>query len=221
VKRLAASFVLACRNNSFHKYIARDTALCCARSYRESMAKFSQMCTLDVWYASTELKQMMASAKEKETQRRIRKRLAKARAKTVLEYLYPKLVGTDGAIPKIKDNPPLIYHPRALEQKGHAEMLRTALAAYRESLPEQNRILLDRFKIMDVAHKVVGIGSVGTPCLIVLLMATETDSLFLQLKEARASVLEPYAGKSRYANHGQRVVIGCHLMQSASDLFLG
>jgi uncharacterized protein (DUF2252 family) len=156
---------------------------------------------------------------------RLRKRIAKARAKTVLEHLYPQLIGTEGIAPTIKDNPPLIYHPQKTRYKGFADVFtgvfRKAFAAYRETLPEDRRILLDRFKPVDVALKVVGVGSVGTACGIVLLMANEKDPLFLQVKEARASVLEPYAGKSQYANHGQRVVTGCRLMQSASDLFLG
>ena len=96
-----------------------------------------------------------------------------------------------------------------------------AFADYRETLPEHRRPLLDRFKLMDIAIKVVGIGSVGTMCGVILLMANESDPLFLQVKEARQSVLEDYAGKSVHPNHGQRIVIGCKLMQSASDLFLG
>jgi uncharacterized protein (DUF2252 family) len=99
--------------------------------------------------------------------------------------------------------------------------VRNAFAAYRETLSEQRRVLLDRYQLMDIAIKVVGVGSVGTFCAVMLLMASDTDPLFLQVKQARPSVLEPYAGKSRHANHGQRVVMGCQLMQSASDLFLG
>lgn len=221
VKRLAASFVLACRSNGFRKDIARDTALSCVRSYRLSMADFSQMRALDVWYASTELEKIIASIKDKEGQARIQKRLAKARSKTVLEHQYPELVGTHGPTPKIKDDPPLIYHPEFQKQKSFAEIFRKAFVAYRETLPECRRILLDRFKFMDIALKVVGVGSVGTACAVMLFMANEQDPLFLQVKEAGTSVLEPYAGKSHYANHGKRVVVGCQLMQSASDLFLG
>ena len=221
VKRLAASFVLACRSNGFNKSDARDTALSCVRSYRLSMAEFSQMRALDVWYATGELEKIIASVKDKETQARMRKRLAKARSQTVLEHLYPELVVTDGSAPKIKDDPPLIYHHKVQKQKGFADLFWKAFAAYRETLPEYRRILLDRFKLMDIAIKVVGVGSVGTACAVMLFMANEKDPLFLQVKEAGSSVLEPYAGKSQYANHGQRVVSGCQLMQSASDLFLG
>src|SRR5262249_10556415 len=152
---------------------------------------------------------------------RLQKRLAKARDRSVVEHDFPAMVHTQGPTPTIRDNPPLIYHWR---ETGHEEMMnvvRKAFGAYRDTLAEHKRVLLDRFRLMDLAIKVVGVGSVGTRCFIVLLMADENDPLFLQVKEARASVLEPFAGKSLHANHGERVVAGCHLMQSASDLFLG
>ena len=143
----------------------------------------------------------------------------KARSRSVLEHDFPELVTTAGQVPTIKDNPPLIYHAR--EHKEFPEAVRKAFVDYRETLPEHRRLLLDRFQLVDIAIKVVGVGSVGTACGVVLLMAGEKDPLFLQVKEARPSVLEAYAGKSKYSNQGQRVVIGCQLMQSASDLFLG
>lgn len=115
----------------------------------------------------------------------------------------------------------MIYHWNQLGKKEYAANIRNAFARYRESLPDERRTLLNRFEMKDVAIKVVGVGSVGTFCGIALLMAGEDDPLFLQIKQANASVLEPYAGKSIYANHGERVVRGCLLMQSASDLFLG
>lgn len=221
VKRLAVSFVLASRNNGFHKGVVRDAVLSCVRSYRQSMAEFSEMRTLDVWYASADVETIIGNIKDKEAQKRARKTIAKARSRTYHEHLYPKLVGADSPTPTIKDAPPLIFHAGEYIRKGYADVFRKVFAAYRETLPEHRRILLDRFKPMDMANKVVGVGSVGTRCGILLLMANEEDPLFLQIKEAGPSVLEPYAGKSKYANHGQRVVIGCQLMQSASDLFLG
>ena len=124
-------------------------------------------------------------------------------------------------MPVIKDNPPLIYHGR---EQHHTELfahVKEAFTRYRQTLQEDRRVLLDRYEVRDVAIKVVGIGSVGTRCGIMLLMAGWKDPLFLQVKQACASVLEAYAGKSVYPNHGQRVVNGCRLMQSASDLFLG
>ena len=102
-----------------------------------------------------------------------------------------------------------------------AANVRKAFARYRETLPEHRRLLLDRFKVADIAIKVVGVGSVGTMCAVLLLLAREGDPLFLQVKQAGPSVLEAYAGKSAHPNNGQRIVIGCQLMQSASDLFLG
>jgi hypothetical protein len=147
--------------------------------------------------------------------------LAKARARSVLEHDYPKLVAESGGKPTIKDRPPLIYHPTEPGVRVLLERTQAAFADYRESMQEDRRVLLDRYELKDIAIKVVGIGSVGTFCAVGLMMAGERDPLFLQVKEARASVLEPYAGASIYPNHGQRVVNGCRLMQSASDIFLG
>jgi uncharacterized protein (DUF2252 family) len=221
VKRLAASFVLACRHNGFADDFARETVLACVGSYRKRMAEFSQMPVLDVWYASIDVDDMIETLMERQARKRLEKRLAVARHRSVLEHDFPKLTQVLGQLPLIKDNPPLIYHWHEESQKQFFANIQTAFATYRESLEDDRRVLLDRYEIEDVALKVVGVGSVGTWCGIALLLAGEKDPLFLQIKEARASVLEPYAGKSAFANHGQRVVNGCRLMQSASDLFLG
>jgi uncharacterized protein (DUF2252 family) len=221
VKRLAASFVLACRNNGFSEDCARDAALSCVRSYRERMAEFSEMRVLDVWYARMDIADLIPTIKDAQARKRLRKRLASARNRSVLEHDFPKLAEVVGRLPTIKDNPPLIYHWR---KHGHGEFfagVKVAFASYRETMQEDRRLLLDRYELHDIAIKVVGVGSVGTWCGILLLLASEQDPLFLQVKEARPSVLEAYAGKSMYANHGQRVVNGYRLMQSASDLFLG
>lgn len=218
VKRLATSFVLACRSNGLSEGDARDAVLACVRSYREHMSEFSRMRTLDVWYSSFDVEAALPQIKNGESRKRFRKRLAKARKQSVEEHDFPKLADTASENITIKDNPPLIYHWREVHND---EDIRQGFAHYRESLPEERRMLLDRFEIKDMAIKVVGVGSVGTVCLIVLLMAAEDDPLFLQIKEANASVLEAYAGKSIYSNHGERVVRGCLLMQAASDLFLG
>src|SRR5262249_12400785 len=146
---------------------------------------------------------------------------AKARQRSVVEHDFPQLVTTAGLGPEIKENPPLIYHWR---EQGHAEFttnVQQAFARYRDTLQEDRRLLLDRFKLLDSAIKLVGVGSVGTLCAVAHMMASEDDPLYLQIKEARSSVLEDYGGKSVHANHGQRVVAGSRLMQSASDLFLG
>jgi uncharacterized protein (DUF2252 family) len=221
VKRLAASFILASRHNGFSEDGARDAALACVRSYRARMAQYSEMPILDVWYASLDIDAVIATIHDRVARVRAQKRLAKARAFSALEHQFPELVLASGFTPTIKEAPPLIFHWR---EQGHEEQMaavRNAFAAYRESLPEHRRLLLDRYTLLDIAIKVVGVGSVGTFCGILLLMASEEDPLFLQFKQARPSVLEPYAGRSDYANHGQRIVIGCQLLQSASDLFLG
>ena len=221
VKRLAASFVLACRNNNFSEDCARDAVLRCVCSYRQHMAEFSEMPVLDVWYASIDIEKLIPTIGDKEARKRIQKRLASARQRSVLEHEFPELVTTAGLAPTIKENPPLIFH---WHEQGHEEMwanIQKGFARYRETLQEDRRLLLDRFKVMDMAVKVVGVGSVGTFCAILLLMASERDPLFLQVKEARPSVLEAYAGKSIHSNDGQRIVHGCRTVQSASDMFLG
>jgi uncharacterized protein (DUF2252 family) len=221
VKRLAASFVLACRNNGFSQSCARDAVLGCVRSYREHMAEYSQMPVLDVWYASIDVERILPKIRDKEARKRHEKQLARARARSVLEHDFPKLAAKAGRVPTIKDSPPLIFHPREEGVEDLLSRAREAFAGYRASVQEDRRTLIDRFEMTDIAIKVVGVGSVGTFCTVVLLMASELDPLFLQVKEARRSVLEPYAGKSIYANHGQRIVNGYRLMQSASDIFLG
>lgn len=221
VKRLAASFVLACRSNGFSEDTARDTVLACVRSYRERMREFSQIRVLDVWYAHIDVEEQMEYFDDKQARKRLQERLAKARAHSALEHDFPKLAEVAGRRSVIKDNPPLIFHWRKQEQGQFFAEAQAAFAAYRATLQDDRQHLLDHYELRDVAVKVVGVGSVGTWCGILLLLASEQDPLFLQVKEARASVLEAYAGPSIYPNHGQRVVNGCRLMQSASDLFLG
>lgn len=172
-----------------------------------------------MWYARIDAEDAL-DAFEGKTAARLKKRIAKAAARSVAEDDFPKLAQTDGARPSIRDNPPLIYHRRRDDPEYEAGVEK-ALVDYRESLQADRRVLLDRYHLQDLALKVVGIGSVGTMCMVALLMADENDPIFLQVKEARRSVLEPYAGASLYAHRGQRVVEGQRLMQAASDLFLG
>jgi uncharacterized protein (DUF2252 family) len=221
VKRLAVSFILACRNNRFSEAVGRDSTLACVRTYREAMAQFSEMGTLDVWYSALDFERIIPQIEDEVTRKRAQKMLAKVRQRNVVEHDFPQFVTTAGLRPEIKENPPLIYHWREQGQEEFTANVHQAYACYRETLEEDRRVLLDRFKLLDIAIKVVGVGSVGTWCAVALMMAGEDDPLFLQIKEARSSVLEDYAGKSVHANHGQRVVAGCRLMQSASDLFLG
>jgi uncharacterized protein (DUF2252 family) len=221
VKRLAASVVLACRSNGFSEEDARDATLASVRAYREHMAEYSEMRTLEVWYASIPIEHLLAVTRDKDARERHKKVLAKARERSVVEHDFPKLAAMAGAQPRIRDNPPLVYHPRDEALEDLLKRARAAFGEYRESIQEDRRVLLDRYDFKDIAIKVVGVGSVGTMCGIILMMASAEDPLFLQVKEARTSVLEPYAGASPYANRGQRVVNGIRLMQSASDIFLG
>jgi uncharacterized protein (DUF2252 family) len=179
------------------------------------------MTVLDVWYASIDVEQLIPTIADKEARKRMKKRLEKARERSVLEHEFPELVTTSGLVPAIKDNPPLIFHPQEVAHEELMARVQKHFARYRESMQEDRRLLLDRFQLQDAAMKVVGVGSVGTYCAILLLMASEHDPLFLQIKQARPSVLEAYAGQSRHTNNGERIVHGCRLMQSASDLFLG
>jgi hypothetical protein len=134
---------------------------------------------------------------------------------------FPKLTQVVGGKPAIRDTPPLIFHPEGSRAPEFKEVLDDTLAGYRKTLAEDRRVLLDSYQPVDAAIKVVGIGSVGRRCWVVLLMSASNEPLFLQFKEAVASVLEPYAGASAYPHHGQRVVMGQRMMQPSSDLFLG
>jgi hypothetical protein len=185
------------------------------------MADYSSMRTLDVWYDRIDLERLEELMPSDEVRARLEERISKEREKSTPEHLFPKLVEHHGTMPRIKDDPPLIFHPTAELAPGLETGYAEGMEGYRASLPEHVRVLFDRYQFADLAAKVVGVGSVGTFCSIALFVAAEDDPLFLQIKEARPSVLEPYLGKSAHENHGQRVVAGQHLMQSASDIFLG
>jgi uncharacterized protein (DUF2252 family) len=220
VKRLVASFVLAARANGLSEANGRDAAVACARSYRRKMRDFAAMDVLDVWYARLDDSDFLAMLPQ-DRKVGLKKRIAKATAASSAELVFPKLVEQTGAQIRIHDTPPTIFHIEAARGAGNMDMIREALAKYRDTLLEDRRVLLDRYRLVDAAVKVVGIGSVGTLCMIALMMSVAGSPLFLQVKQANASVLEAYAGKSAYPHHGQRVVMGQRLMQPASDLFLG
>lgn len=221
VKRLAASVVIAAQHLRLADSDAAKVATDTVCSYRERMANYASMRALEVWYDCIDLQRASREFPAEEDRERLERRVEQARKKSAPETLFPKLAEHHGAVPRIKDEPPLIFHPTAEEAPGLNSEYKEAIARYRASLPEHVRVLFDRFHFRDLAVKVVGVGSVGTMCSVALFMAADDDPIFLQVKEARASVLEPYAGKSLHQNHGERVVAGQRLMQSASDMFLG
>jgi uncharacterized protein (DUF2252 family) len=221
LKRLAASFVIACRDNGLTESTAKDSVLTCVRSYREHMAEFADMKVLDLWYFAIDAEMLIAGIKDPALRTRAIKRLAKARETSTSEGLFPKLIETAGGQPAIKDQLPAIFHWKNHPAGELQAAVRQIFAQYHESLSPNHRMLLNRYEIKDSAVKVVGVGSVGTACWILLLMSGGGEPLLMQAKEARASVLEAYAGRSVFPNHGQRVVSGHRLMQPASDIFLG
>lgn len=220
VKRLAASIVLAARSIGLSDSMGRDCAVSAARSYREHMREFSRMDPLRVWYASVSADDIIEMV-PKAWQKSVKKRIERAADGSGSELDFPKLAGAVGGQIRITDQPPLIFHPEETRAADTKETLDQVFSAYRETLSDDRRMLLDRYRLIDVAIKVVGVGSVGRRCWIALMMSEANSPLFLQFKESVQSVLEPYAGKSAYKHPGQRVVMGQRLMQPASDIFLG
>jgi hypothetical protein len=218
VKRLAASVVLSGRDLGFRERHCDDAARAAVESYREHMRDYAQMRALDVWYSHLEAEILVKKAKTPGAKKRWELAERQARLETA-EHAFPEITETKHGHTKIVDRPPLVYHPPGLKRIGR--LIEEMFHRYRLTLPEERRVILDRYHIVDIARKVVGVGSVGTRCAAMLLMAGKNDPLFLQFKQAGASVLEPYAGKSRYDNHGQRVVTGQRMLQGASDVFLG
>jgi uncharacterized protein (DUF2252 family) len=242
VKRMAASFTVAGRNNDFTKADTRAATQSSVTAYREAMAGFATMGTMDIWYAhlaEDEVSQVLQDAgaeasktkKGAKAAKRVgevaRKEAAKARTRDSLQAL-SKLAEQVSGEYRIVSRPPLIVPARDLEatygipRDDMERLLREQFRAYRATLRDDHRHLLERFQPVDMARKVVGVGSVGTLAYIVLLQGRDQDDpLFLQLKEATASVLEDHLPASRYRHHGQRVVCGQQMMQAASDIYLG
>jgi len=229
VKRLAASVILAGRQNGYTAQESRKAVLSCMQYYREYMQQFALMPHLDLWYYSLDVEGMLAiagsMAGRKKIQKDVKRYSQKASKRTRIET-FPKLADVVNGHYHIKDEPPLIYHYDPLHPNKddlETDEWKAMVKEYLWSLPDERRVLIMRYRAVDVAQKVVGVGSVGTRCAIVLVLggAEGDDPLFIQLKEASASVLEPYVGESPYPHHGQRVVIGQHMMQAYSDIFLG
>jgi uncharacterized protein (DUF2252 family) len=231
LKRLAASLAVAGRDRNFDAAERAEIVMQAAREYREAMLRFAPMSNLEVWYARQDLddvKQLAretAGPKDKKQAKRLDKSLEKARSKDSMKA-FEKLTHVVDGQPRIISDPPLIVPIAELlpdiQRAAFQEETVSLLRSYRRTLPSDRRVLLESFQFGDFARKVVGVGSVGTRCWIVLLFGRdEQDPLFLQVKEAEASVLEQFVGRSEYHTCGHRVVAGQQLMQTSSDIFLG
>ncbi|MCA6091976.1 DUF2252 domain-containing protein [Streptomyces sp. SCA3-4] len=228
VKRLAASLAVAGRENAFPAKRRRRVVRAAVRSYREAMRGLAAMRDLDVWYAHTDvdrLRALFGGRLDKPGRRRLSHALDSARTRDHLQAFEKLTTVVDGAR-RITSDPPLIVPlEELLADVGRAELeerLRLLVERYGHTLSADRRHLLNRFRMVDAARKVVGVGSVGTRCWVVLLLGRdEDDPLLLQAKEAGPSVLAPYVPTSAYRNEGQRVVCGQRLMQAVSDIFLG
>jgi uncharacterized protein (DUF2252 family) len=221
LKRLSASFVAACRNNHIGEDDIRDIVLNCTKSYRENMADFSEMKIMELWNHSLTAEMMISKLKDPKMIKAGLKRVEKEKGRSRAEEIFPQIIDGPQKSKIIKDELPLIYHYEKLTPGEIHPVVAEFFKTYRSSLPPGYKTLLDRFKMKDVAIKVVGVGSVGTACWVILLMTGDGEPLFLQAKQARKSVLEAYAGNSVFPNSGQRIVNGYRLMQPYSDPFLG
>jgi uncharacterized protein (DUF2252 family) len=228
VKRLVASLEVAGRANGFSRKRRRVATLAAGTRYRTAMAEFAAARDIDVWYSRTDAEELavqLAPQLDAPQRKRLTRALAKARSQDTLQA-FGKLTEVVDGRPRIRAEPPLIVPLRGLlpgtAGRDLADAFRTLVQQYRECLQPDRRMLLERYQYVDMARKVVGVGSVGTRCWVVLLTGRDADDpLLLQIKEAAPSVHAEFLGPSRYTNHGERVVAGQRLMQEASDIFLG
>ncbi|HEY7179618.1 MAG TPA: DUF2252 domain-containing protein [Gaiella sp.] len=228
VKRLVASFAVAGRDRGFDEKTRLSITTAVTRSYREAVRRFGAMRNMDVWYARADVEGIVRDFVRRASpaqRRRMRKNLEKARTRDSLRA-FSKLTEVVDGQPRIVSDPPLLVPVAELAGADRSddvvEAFRLLIRRYRRTLPADRRRLIERFRFVDAARKVVGVGSVGTRAWVVLMLGRDGDDpLFLQAKEAQSSVLEPFLGKSELANHGQRVVEGQRLMQTASDILLG
>jgi uncharacterized protein (DUF2252 family) len=220
VKRLAVSFVLAARWLGFDDDDTRQPLEAVLAAYRTAQAQFAEMSVLDTWYAHITFDEVLHdAANDPKLLKRLQKAVDKAKLNTS-EHVFHKITTTVHGKPRIVDEPPLLYHADPSEFDMERDVV-PFLENYRGTLSRERQALFDRFEPVDSACKVVGVGSVGTRCYIALFAGNQDDHLFLQVKEARPSVLEGLAGPPPFENNGERVVFGQRLMQSASDIFLG
>jgi uncharacterized protein (DUF2252 family) len=228
VKRLAASLAVAGRENGYPRKERKGIVREMMAGYRTAMQQFAGMPNLTVWYARLDIEPQLAALRDQfqpKSVKRTERTLAKARTKDSMSA-FSKLTREVDGEPQIISDPPLIVPVHELVPDARADEITSVvmefIRGYRRTLQSDRRILLEQFRFVDMARKVVGVGSVGTRAWIVLLMGLDgEDPLFLQVKEAQPSVLEEFAGKSRLASAGERVVTGQHLMQASSDIFLG
>jgi uncharacterized protein (DUF2252 family) len=230
VKRLAASLSIAARESGIDVSERRGIVAAATRRYREAMRAFAAMRNLEVWYSRVEVDTALAEIShrlDREVLKRTRRNTSKARRKDSLRA-FAKLTRVVNGEPRLISDPPLIVPVADLaEQHGHdpeaaVQRVRELLRAYGDTLSGERRRLVESYRFVDMAHKVVGVGSVGTRAWIVLMLGRDNDDpLFLQVKEAQRSVLEPFATRSEFENQGQRVVEGQRLMQAAGDPLLG
>jgi len=194
LKRLVVSFVIAGRDSDLSDRESKAAAIDCARSYREHLREYSRLSPLEVWYTRIGVEQVLEMAPDEKT-RKIREQMMTKARERIIEHLYPKIVTQSGGRNRFVDQPPILYH---VNEPDWETLVREGLEDYRQSLPEERRVLFDRYQLEDFALKVVGIGSVGTRCYIALLFSEDNHPLILQVKEACPSVLEPYTAKSQY-----------------------
>lgn len=218
LKRLVTSFILSGRDRGFSDSEVDNISRRVLNGYRESMTEFANMNFLDFWYFKFDVKEIMKKSRSKLVRSRFEKEIRKIRKQSQGSVLFKMASNKSGKF-NITDTPPLIVHPE--DHKESFEMISSFMEEYKSTLQDDRKHLIEQYRIEDVALKVVGVGSVGTRCFVVLLLNDNNEPLFIQVKEANQSVLEPYTTPSVYKHHGERVVNGQRLMQSASDILLG
>ena len=218
LKRLVPSLVLAARWRGFSEKTACDIAEAAALAYRERITASAGDATMDAWYAAVTWEGIRDQvADDRKAAKSVDQIIRKAQGRTA-ENVFHKLTTSGNGEPRLLDQPPLLYHPPDIDVRAAAKPF---LDAYAETLRADYRSLFSRLRFVDAALKVVGVGSVGTRCFVVLMLGEQNEPVFLQIKEARRSVLDRRSGKASQDHQGERVVAGQRLMQSASDIFLG